>query len=370
MASLTRFDEIIDAFNRQSNWCQEFGSSFTSQLIGKLAEDFGKRGIVFELISSWKGNIIADALALRICGAFHYLALSGNSPQLRAIYPPQNSNWNITEIWPIALMELHSRKDWFADFIISPPQTNEVRRAIGLYLGICRAAQNWDGPIDILELGASAGLNQNLDMFDYNLPDFKKQSGYGVELGVDDWRGNQFSGGRDMKFRNRAACDQNPLNPEHDGLMLQAYIWPDQKERLDRCQAAIDLACAQKTSVDKADAADWTTQKLQTRANDALTIIFHSVFFQYPPEKTRTQINKSILTAISNSSKAAPLAWVRLEPSAVLFGIDGKTMQTDNDWPSIGHIVDVIDFDFDNNTLRRRILARIDPHVRWIDWQD
>ncbi|KAF0183800.1 MAG: hypothetical protein FD163_1994 [Hyphomonadaceae bacterium] len=369
---MPRSEEIIDAFKKQADWCFEFGSPFTSQLITKLAENIGARGIVFELVGDWQGHIIADALALRLCGGLHFLALSGMSQQLQANYPASNPKWNIENIWSIAESELIARQEWFADFIKSPPQTNEVRRAIGLYLGMCRAAENWDGALDVLELGASAGLNQNLDMFDYDLPEFKKCSGFGVELTVDEWRGNRLNGGKLLAFRNRAACDQNPLNANHanDALLLEAYVWPDQNARLKRVHAAIGLAKAQATQVDKADAAAWLVQKLKTRAKDALTIVFHSVFFQYPPEAVRRAIHEMMVTEIAKSSENAPLAWVRLEPSAVLYDVDGKIGRESDHWPSIGHVVDVIDFDFEAGSLRRRILAKIDPHGRWIEWSD
>lgn len=367
---MTRTEEIIDSFVRQSEWCLEFGSPFTAQLISKLAENIGENGVVYDLVGNWQGHIIADALALRLCGGLHYLALSAMSPQLHAAYPARTENWRMEAIWPIAVREMTERREWFAEFIKSPPQTNEVRRAIGLYLGICRAAENWNQSVDVLELGASAGLNQNLDLFDYDLPDFAKYSGNGVELAVDEWRGKPFNGGKFLSFRNRAACDQNPLNveAENDALLLEAYIWPDQEQRLKRVHAAIELAHLKGTRVDKADAADWVAGKLKSRADDALTIVFHSVFFQYPPEATRRAIHEAMIAEIATCSKTAPLAWVRLEAEAALYDLNGDIGHASKDWPSIGHVVDVIDYDFEIGALRRRILGRIDPHGRWIEW--
>ncbi|MEG4642547.1 DUF2332 family protein, partial [Paracoccus sp. APAP_BH8] len=34
----------------------------------------------------------------------------------------------------------------------------------------------------------------------------------------------------------------NPLDPARDGLRLLSYIWPDQRARLERMQAALALA--------------------------------------------------------------------------------------------------------------------------------
>ena len=49
------------------------------------------------------------------------------------------------------------------------PQTNEVGRAAVLTAGLLVIAARFGQPLRLLELGASAGLNLNLDLYGYDL---------------------------------------------------------------------------------------------------------------------------------------------------------------------------------------------------------
>jgi len=58
------------------------------------------------------------------------------------------------------------------------------------------------------------------------------------------------------RVASTAGVDLNPLDPTDpdDALRLQAYLWPDQPERLTRTQAAITAATV---PVTQGDAIDW-----------------------------------------------------------------------------------------------------------------
>ena len=99
---------------------------------------------------------------------------------------------------------------------------------------------------------------------------------------------------------------------------LRAYIWADQTERLARFDTVAALAVAQDVRVERADAAEWLEARLPRRSPDALTIVYHSVFYQYPRTATRQRIARAIERA--GEDGAAPLAWLRLEPEPVLGG--------------------------------------------------
>ena len=100
------------------------------------------------------------------------------------------------------------------------------------------------------------------------------------------------------RVRSRAACDLEPLDlrsPE-ERLRLRAYIWADQADRLARFDAAATLAVAHDVRVERADAAAWLEERLAHRAVDALTVVYHSVFYstrrrrrasELPPRSSR-----------------------------------------------------------------------------------
>jgi hypothetical protein len=150
------------------------------------------------------------------------------------------------------------------------------------------------------------------------------------------------------RIRSRAACDLNPIDIRDpaERLRLRAYIWADQAERLARFDAAAALAATHDVRVERADAAEWLEARLPRRSPDTLTVVYHSVFYQYPRAETRQRIAAAIAAAGERS--AAPLAWLRLEPEGVL---DGPR-------DSVRFLVDVVTWP----GAERRTLAVTDGH--------
>lgn len=343
-------ERVLAHFREQAGFCTEYGSPFTGALINAMAADIESGGPVAALIADWPTNPAADALALRFAGALHAAVLTGRDPDLAALYPGYHESASAALAWPAARAFLTREHDWVRDFIRSPPQTNETRRSIALLAGFLTFAEHWPGPIDILEIGASAGLNLNWDRFAYATPSWRWGEG---PVKIDtDWRGPAPPVHARPAIRDRAACDLNPLNvaDEAERLRLKSYIWPDQPDRLARFDAAAALAVETGVKVERADAAAWLARKLASRAPDAATIVYHSVFLQYPPKPARAAIIESITSAGAAASAQAPLAWVRMEPEAVTDGIyNGLRFVIDlTTWPG----------------GERRILGYTDGHVR------
>ncbi len=317
-------DEIVAHFREQAVFCAGLGSPFMGQLCEAMADDIEAGGPAAALVSGWPHNPRRDALSLRIAGYLHHSVLTGAARELAAAYPAQDKAWTMARIWPLA-------RDWLAAtdadaraFLQSPPQTNEVRRSIALLPGFLQLAARFPGPMHLLELGASAGLNQNWDRFGYRTQSWSLP---GVsEVVIDtDWNGPppEHLGVR-PDIASRAACDQNPIDvsdPE-TALRLKSYVWPDQPERLARIDAAIALAIETGVKVDKADAADWLTAKLAARPAAGLTVIYHSVFLQYPPVEVRRALRTMTEAAGAEATPERPVAWLCFEPGAFFQGPD------------------------------------------------
>ncbi|MGE0741978.1 MAG: DUF2332 domain-containing protein [Hyphomonadaceae bacterium] len=343
-------EKVSAHFAEQAMYCEMFGSPFTAQLIACMNEDLAAGGPVADLVGAWPTNPRADALALRLTGALHAAALTKRDPALAALYPAQNPSWRMDDVWPAARAFLERERTWVSGFIRSAPQTNETRRSITLLAGFLTFAQTWSGPIDTLEIGASAGLNLNWDRFAYRTSSWSWGEASPVVIDTD-WNGNPPPIGP-LTVRNRAACDLNPLDVRDDAqrLQLKSYIWADQPDRLARFDGAVALALRSDVRVERADAAEWLAHKLAARAQDAATIVYHSVFLQYPPREARSAIIAAIESTGAKATESAPLAWVRLEPEALLDGVqDSPRMVADLvTWPG-GH---------------RRVIAYTDGHVR------
>ena len=87
-----------------------------------------------------------------------------------------------------------------------------------------------------------------------------------------------------------------------------------------RLDGAIEIALSENTKLDKAGAADWLEAKLNNRPSDGLTVVYHSIFLQYPPQAERERIHHLMNAAGAAATPSAPLGWVRFEPEPLLNG--------------------------------------------------
>ncbi len=346
-------EKILAHFAEQAGFCNALGSPFTGQLIERMREDFIAGGPIYALLDDWPSNPRSDALALRLTGAAHAAVLTGLDSKLAALYPAQKPDWSMDEVWPAVRALFARERSWVRAFIQLPPQTNETRRSIALLAGFLHFANEWRGPIDTLELGASAGLNLHWDKFAYRPPTWSWGADSPVVVDTD-WQGPAPPTDAPLSVRNRAACDLNPLDisDAQQRLRLRSYVWPDQPDRLARFDGAVALALANNVHVDRADAAAWIAEKLAARAGDAATVVYHSVFLQYPPREARTAIVDAIEKAGARATAQAPLAWVRMEPEGLFGGeVNSARMVIDLvTWP--GGV--------------RRVIGYADGHVRHV----
>jgi hypothetical protein len=344
-------DAVIAHFVEQAGSCEAYGSPFMARLLELLARDIEAGGPTAERVAGWPRSPRADALSLRITGALHAAALSGRDPALAAEYPAARPAWDMARVWPLARSFLARERPWIAGFLASAPQTNETRRTIALLAGFLWLAARHDLEIELLEIGASAGLNLYWDRFAYRTASWWWGDGP-VQISTD-WTGPPPPIDAVPRIRARAACDLNPVDVRDPDqrLRLRAYIWADQIERLARFDAAAALAAADDPRVERADAAEWLEARLPHRSPDALTVVYHSVFYQYPRTETRQRIAAAIAQA--GERGAAPLAWLRLEPETVLGGPrDSERFLVDVvTWPG----------------AERRTLAVTDGHGNFVD---
>jgi len=347
---------VLEEFRLQSRFCGEFGSRFTEELLARAGDDIEAGGIVDRLTHGWPDNPRKDAVSLRIAGVLHAAALTGRDPKLQAEYPAARSDWSMDRVWPIARDFLEREEAHVRDFMTSPPQTNETGRATGLVAAFLWLAEFSPQPFHMLELGASAGLNLNWDRFGFAYEPWGRTgvSGPVIPTKIE----GQPPAWRDISIASRAACDQNPLdyNDPEQRLRLRAYIWADQTARLERLNAALDLARAQGHKVEKADAAEWVRRKLAGELPLGTTVIYHSVFYQYPPREVREAIREGIEDGGKRTTTDRRLAWVRFEPESLVGGPRGSTR----------YVLNVLSW----NAGKRgeATLAVVDPHGRMMGW--
>lgn len=322
--------DTLAHFREQAVFCRALGSPFMDGLCQAMTSDIEAGGPVARLTAGWAGDPRSDALSLRLAGYLHHSVLTGAAAELAAAYPGASPDWSMEAVWPLARDWLEATEAEAQAFLTSPPQTNETWRAMALLPGFLKAAAMFPGPVHLLELGASAGLNQNWDRFQYRTEGWSRPGSSDVVIETD-WEGPAPEHlDAAIHIRSRAACDQNPIDVRDPkaALRLKSYAWPDQPARLARLDAAIALARETGTAVDKADAADWLRAKLATRPETGLTLIYHSVFLQYPTAETRAALRAMIEEAGEAATPARPLAWVCFEPGAFFQGPEAAGLNT------------------------------------------
>jgi hypothetical protein len=346
-------DSLRAYFQEQVAIFRTYDSPFMAQLVERMAADLDQGGPVADLIGTWSGHPLADGLSVRLAGAMHAAALTARDPALTAEYPEQRADWNMDALWPIARALLARHREWFAEFIRSPPQTNEVRRSIALLPAFLSFARRCGGAMDTLEIGASAGLNLHWDRFRYRTASWRWGDGDGALIDTD-WQGPPPDLSALPRVHSRAACDQNPLDIRDHAQRsrLRSYVWADQPERLARFDAAVALALASPARVERADAGEWLARKLEHVAADRGTIVYHSVFLQYPSHESRAAIAAAIEAAGERATARAPFGWLRLEADAILGG------RAD----SPHFLVDLITWP----DRTRRTIALTDGHARFV----
>jgi hypothetical protein len=304
----------LGAFVKQIGWCESLGSPFTARLLTILADDIAAAGASAELVRSWTGHPVADALPLRMAAALHALALTESAPALIACYPPHAATLEQLRSAVTGVVKQH--RTTIGTFLSSAPQTNEVGRSGVLVGGFLQIAKETGLPLRLLEIGASAGLNVIWDRYHYQFGAAAWGDPQSVVRIAPRWEGSSPPVDAPVRVVERLACDMAPIDLEDPAqrLRLRAYVWPDQPERLSRLESAIDLARAFGSRVERADAADWVRAKIREPAEGRATVLYHSIMWQYVPAKSQADIRASLEHAGDRATSAAPLAWLRFEP--------------------------------------------------------
>jgi hypothetical protein len=343
--------DIPGAFRFQAGIARELGSPFVAKLCELFAERLGTDGPVGARLAAWSPHesLLKLAVPLRIVGALHALVLEGRNAALAAVFPPNEPSDEV--LWHVVSTALAANADFILVRLASAPQTNEVRRAAILLPAFLSIATRTGLPLVLSEVGASAGLNLLWDRFGYRLGDAQwGDSASPVQL-TPKWRGTAppMCG---ITIRERAGCDVEPIDPGSDAdcLRLLSYVWADQRERLERTRAALEIARHERLHIAKADAGAWLARRLAETHDRAVHVVFHTIVWDYLEASRKAALAAMIRDAGAKAAAEAPLAWLRFEPDS------GKPVGgavTLTLWPGGGE----------------HCMARADFHGRWIDWR-
>ena len=273
---------------------RNLGSTFVASILEAGERQLPRAPHTARLIANWPGDAAADALAMRFNGALHALARRGDRPALTQLYARQDGDFDAV------IGDTMADADGFvADWMREPPQTNEVGRTAAIMAALMTLRAHIDLPVELIELGASAGLNLNLAEYSYDLG--------GVRIGRTDsplhiapeWRGSppvahavDIVATQGVDLRPLAAADPQARD------RLMAYVWADQPDRAERLAHALTIARDRPPVIACDDIARWLPEALaQPPTPGICRVVIHAMVLQYCTPATHATVAAALTTA-------------------------------------------------------------------------
>lgn len=334
----------------QAGACRQLGSPLYGDLLLHAADDLQSGGLLAEVLEGFLDDQLRSALALRLLGGVHAIALSGRAPALAAFYPsaggrPERRRGS-PRAWAAFRQVLADFGDEVRSWLGHPPQTNEVGRAAALLGGLRHIAAETSLPMRLVEVGASAGLNLRADRFCVPGPAGSYGDRSSPVVLAGGWLGDAPPDSQ-IEVVERIGGDLAPIDPLTDDgrLRLTAYIWPDQAERLARLRGALTIA-AQVPAELRTESAPATLAHTILEPG-TWTVLWHSIFRQYLDETQRADLAARVAGVGAAATAQARFAHLYLEPSHA-----GGCRVTLSTWPG-GH---------------RRVLGSAPAHGLPVHW--
>jgi len=343
-------EDITQGLRGQAEHCLNNDAPITASIILAQIALMDSRTKCGETIRNWPGKPLEDAMPLRLTGGMHHLYLTGKEKRLAPIYDGKVTDQADIDNIVFAVVSEHDRAllRWFDN----PPQTNEAGRSASFMAGLLWLSGKLGQKFELLEIGASAGVNTMMARYHYDLN--------GVEAGPSaspmqikpEWHGPP-PPDNPVEIVSMKGCDQNPIDLTDDEIAarLKGYIWPEMPVRFGRMEAAIALAKEEKPNLVKADAADWVEEQLQEPQEAGVTrVLMHSIVWQYLPSKTKERIINAMEEAAVQATIERPLAWISSETNRKTFRHELIVRY----WPSGGEPIN---------------LGHAHAHGIWVNWK-
>ncbi|CAN5144008.1 DUF2332 domain-containing protein [soil metagenome] len=291
-------------------------SPLSATLLTAAADDLDQDGPTAAVMAASAHDPHFSVPPLRWLGALHRLVREGRAPELAAHYPSVGGTDPVRTAWPAARAVLHEHRHTLADYVLLPVQTNEVGRCAVLLGGLLVVGQRVRLPIRLLEIGASAGLAMNFDRYAY-LIDARVLGDSDSGCRLDrPWRGYPPADPSfPLHITDRRGCDPRPVDgtTAEGRLTMMSYVWADWIERLDRLRAALAIVAEHPVEVERSRAGSWLAQQLSWPRPGVVTVLWHSMVWQYIDRVEQTEIEDLIAAAGARATATAPLAVLGFE---------------------------------------------------------
>jgi hypothetical protein len=196
-------------------------------------------------------------------------------------------------------------------------QTNEAGRLATLTPVLALV----EGPLALVEVGASAGLCLYPDHYDYAWPPLGDLRGSGGPLLTAQASGPLPVPTARLEVAWRGGVDLNPLDVADPDAMawLEGLVWPEQDDRRERLRRAIDVARQAPPALRRGDLFDHLPDLLDEAAPHGTPVVLHSAVIAYLEEPDRRRFH-DLMTGLVGEGRCR---WISNEGRRVLPDVTG-----------------------------------------------
>jgi hypothetical protein len=334
-----------------------FGKPLAAALMQALARVLPQAPVLFRRIENWPGDLASDGVIFRLNAGLHALALAGRAGRIGRLYgthgppamlPPEVLDPQLAEV-------LNDEAGELLAWLSHPTQTNEALRVAGLVAALLEIGKGLPMPCEMLELGASAGLNLNAAHYAVKLGEVSACARTSAVTLAPEWRGRGVPPGPLTIVRARGV-DLHPLDVRDAGhrRSLAAYVWPGETARSARLEAAIGIARDHPPHVEPGLASAWLLRRFaEPQPAGVLRVVFHSMVLQYADPGERAAIDTAFALAGARAEPDRPIARVGIE------------------WRPDRQAVElrITRWDGTASSGVPRLAGICHPYGEWIDWQ-
>lgn len=306
--------KLADTFER---WGRVEAPSVGSRLYAELGLGVARDPELLRLAAETRTYQPAPNM---LFAAVQYLLLGGAAHELREHYPVVASGGTPPEpAFPKFRDFCLTHRDAIVSLLKTRlTQTCVLRRCACLLPAFARVVSQAPGPLAMLEIGPSAGLNLLWDRYRYD---------YGGELHWGDpqsevlleteRRGDQplpdLPGSIEVVWRTGVDLNPVDLGDGDQVRWLRALIFPEHLERHAQLRAAIRVARHHPPRLVRGDAAERLPELLEEAPREATLVTFAThTLVQFPRESL-----VSLLKALQRHGERRPLFFVSMEGTAV-----------------------------------------------------
>ena len=287
--------------------------------------------------------------------AVHYLLLGGDESELRAWYPAlaegeARSPESVFPVFRAFCLENRNAIERLIETRLT--QTNVILRCSALlpaFARIHRAGGN--APLALIEIGPSAGLNLQWNRFRYAYADGAVKWGDpGSAVQVEcEIRGDVDLPElpAEIPVAWRRGVDINPIDiDDADAVQwLRALIWPEHVQRHARLANAIEIARRHPPEIVRGSAAEHLPELLASAPPDTTLCVYGThTLYQFPKDALIATYK-----AMQAASRKRPIDFIQMEG-------------TGDRCSEVKHVA------YRDGERDTTLLARANPHGRWLEW--